>query len=101
MILGLLLAAILGFLLKRLWDKTSKMKPGSNRIEVKVTNLWVNRLIGDQQPWAPRKYAFADIAPYKAESPLLPQLGRSAVNTSINVDFANISWRRGFFARQL
>ena len=53
-------------------DVTSALAPGSNRIEVKVTNLWVNRLIGDQQPWAPRKYAYADIAPYKADSPLLP-----------------------------
>ena len=26
---------------------------------VKVTNLWVNRLIGDQQPWSLKKYAFA------------------------------------------
>ncbi len=53
-------------------DVTSALKPGSNQIEVKVTNLWVNRLIGDQQPWALRKYAFADIAPYKADAPLLP-----------------------------
>jgi hypothetical protein len=53
-------------------DVTSALKPGGNRIEVKVTNLWVNRLIGDQQPWALRKYVFADIAPYKADSPLLP-----------------------------
>ena len=41
-------------------------------IEIKVTNLWVNRMIGDQQPWALKKYAFADFTPYKADSPLLP-----------------------------
>jgi len=39
---------------------------------VQVTNLWVNRLIGDQQPWALKKYTFADFTPYKADSPLLP-----------------------------
>ncbi len=53
-------------------DATQALKPGSNRIVVQVTNLWVNRLIGDQQPWALRKYAFADFTPYKADSPLLP-----------------------------
>ena len=31
-------------------DVTSALKPGDNLLEIKVTNLWVNRLIGDQQP---------------------------------------------------
>ena len=31
-------------------DVTGAMKPGANAMEIKVTNLWVNRLIGDQQP---------------------------------------------------
>jgi alpha-L-rhamnosidase len=47
------------------------LKPGANAIEVKVTNAWVNRLIGDEQPNAAR-YTFADVKPYKADSPLLP-----------------------------
>jgi hypothetical protein len=53
-------------------DVTRALKPGANRVEIKVTNLWVNRMIGDQQPWAMKKYAFADFMPYKADSPLLP-----------------------------
>ncbi len=53
-------------------DVTSALKPGSNDIQIKVTNLWVNRLIGDQQPDAATKYTFADVKPYKADSPLLP-----------------------------
>ena len=53
-------------------DVTGAIKPGNNDIEIKVTNLWVNRMIGDQQPWALKKYAFADFTPYKADSPLLP-----------------------------
>jgi hypothetical protein len=32
----------------------------------------VNRLIGDQQPYAVKKYTFSDFMPYKADSPLLP-----------------------------
>ena len=53
-------------------DVTSALKPGSNRLEISVTNLWVNRMIGDQQPWALKKHAFAGFTPYKADSPLLP-----------------------------
>jgi len=52
-------------------DVTSALKPGDNEIVVKVTNAWVNRLIGDQQPGA-TKYTFADVKPYRANSPLLP-----------------------------
>jgi hypothetical protein len=51
---------------------TDAIVPGRNQIEVQVTNLWVNRMIGDQQPWALKKYTFTDFTPYKADSPLLP-----------------------------
>ena len=50
---------------------TGKLKPGKNTIEVKVVNLWVNRLIGDAQPGA-EKQAFSQIPFYQAESPLQP-----------------------------
>ena len=53
-------------------DVTQALVPGSNRIVVRVTNLWVNRMIGDQQPGALKRYALADFTPYKADSPLLP-----------------------------
>ena len=53
-------------------DVTGILKPGRNEVQIKVTNLWVNRLIGDQQPDATTKYTFADVKPYKADSPLLP-----------------------------
>ena len=53
-------------------DVTGVLKPGSNRLVIQVTNLWVNRMIGDRQPWSMKKYAFTDYMPYKAESPLLP-----------------------------
>jgi hypothetical protein len=51
-------------------DITDALSPGDIRIEIKVTNLWPNRLIGDKQPGA-RKIAFATYDPFKAESPLL------------------------------
>jgi (4-O-methyl)-D-glucuronate---lignin esterase len=53
-------------------DVTSALKPGANQVTIKVINAWVNRLIGDQQPDATIKYTFADVKPYKANSPLLP-----------------------------
>jgi hypothetical protein len=52
-------------------DVTNALKPGSNEVSIKVTNAWVNRLIGDEQPNAV-KYTFADVEPYKANSPLMP-----------------------------
>ena len=53
-------------------DVTKAMKPGANEVSIQVTNAWVNRLIGDQQPDAKEKYTMADVKPYKAKSPLLP-----------------------------
>jgi hypothetical protein len=50
-------------------DVTSALKAGTNQIEVKVVNTWVNRLIGDEQPGA-TKITFTDVKPYKANSQL-------------------------------
>jgi len=52
-------------------DVTSALKPGNNHLEVKVTNLWPNRIIGDRQPDATKKYAWLDYKPFRANSPLL------------------------------
>ena len=61
-------------------DATAALKPGANEVSIKVINAWVNRLIGDEQPGA-TKYTFADVKPYRANSPLLPSglLGPVAV----------------------
>ena len=53
-------------------DATGALTPGANTLEIKVTNLWVNRLIGDQQPAATKKYTFTTSRFYSAGSPLLP-----------------------------
>ena len=67
-------------------DITDALKPGANTVAIKVTNLWVNRLIGDQQPNVTKKYTFTTMPFYQANSPLLPsgllgpvQLGRLLV----------------------
>ena len=46
-----------------------KIKPGANAVEIKVTNLWVNRLIGDAQPGA-QKITWTPLPTYKADAPL-------------------------------
>lgn len=52
-------------------DVTGVLKGGQNQLTVKVVNSWVNRLIGDEQPGATR-ITFADVKPYRANSPLQP-----------------------------
>ncbi|MGD0782941.1 MAG: glycosyl hydrolase, partial [Candidatus Aminicenantales bacterium] len=53
-------------------EVTGALKPGPNELQVKVTNLWVNRLIGDQQPGAAKKFTYTTQPFYNADSPLLP-----------------------------
>jgi hypothetical protein len=51
-------------------DVTDALRRRDNEIEIKVVNLWPNRLIGDKQPGA-IPVTFAPISPYRADSPLL------------------------------
>jgi hypothetical protein len=53
-------------------DITDSLTDGSNIIELAVTNLWPNRIIGDAQPSATRTYTRTNIRKYTAGSPLLP-----------------------------
>ncbi len=52
-------------------DVTPALKAGANTLEIKVANLWVNRLIGDKQPGATKTYTYTAVEFYKADSPLL------------------------------
>jgi hypothetical protein len=53
-------------------DISKAAKAGSNHLEVKVTNLWPNRLIGDQHLPEDKRITWVTYSPYKKESPLLP-----------------------------
>ncbi len=53
-------------------DVTGALKAGENKIEIKVTNLWVNRLIGDAQPGVTNKITYTTMPFYQANSKLLP-----------------------------
>jgi hypothetical protein len=51
---------------------TKALKQGENELVVKVTDLWVNRLIGDMQPGTKTKITYTTQPFYQADSPLLP-----------------------------
>ena len=48
------------------------MKPGANKVEIKVTNPSVNRIIGDRQPNTVKTYTFTSPKYYKADFKLVP-----------------------------
>lgn len=53
-------------------DITSALKAGENELKIVVTNLWVNRLIGDVQPGVENKITYTSLPFYQANAPLLP-----------------------------
>ena len=52
-------------------DVTPWLHAGKNELQIKITNLWPNRLIGDQFLPAEQRYAFTNIAKFTKASPLL------------------------------
>lgn len=52
-------------------DLTPALKSGSNELKIEVTNLWPNRLIGDERNPS-RRYTYTTFRHYNADSPLLP-----------------------------
>jgi hypothetical protein len=53
-------------------DVSNALKADANNIQIKVTNLWVNRLIGDAQPGVTDKITFTTWKFYQANATLLP-----------------------------
>jgi hypothetical protein len=53
-------------------DITDAANAGANKLVVRVTNLWPNRMIGDQKLPEAQRITWASVQPYKADSPLLP-----------------------------
>ena len=52
-------------------DVTGALKPGPNQLTIRVTNVWVNRMIGDRQSETAKHYTLTVPTFYKASSPLL------------------------------
>ena len=59
-------------------DISRAARPGENQLEVKITNLWPNRLIGDESLPKEQRTTWTTFNPFNAKSPLLPSglLGR-------------------------
>ena len=53
-------------------DIGSALNQGENLLQIKVVNLWVNRLIGDQQPEVEQALTYTTMPFYRADSPLKP-----------------------------
>ena len=51
---------------------TEALQQGENKMQIKVINLWVNRLIGDQQADVKEKITYTTMPFYSADSPLKP-----------------------------
>jgi hypothetical protein len=52
-------------------DVTAAAVPGRNSLKVEVTNLWPNRLIGDQSLPESKRFTHTNITKFKADSPLM------------------------------
>ncbi|MGA2497014.1 MAG: glycosyl hydrolase [Tepidisphaeraceae bacterium] len=53
-------------------DITDAVKPDENALELRVVNLWPNRLIGDQSLPEAKQFTRTTWNPFKKDSPLLP-----------------------------
>ena len=67
-------------------DITSALKTGENKLEIRVVNQWVNRIIGDLQPDNKKKYTYTPQSFYQADSELLPSGLIGPVNIFIYSD---------------
>lgn len=53
-------------------EVTAALQPGPNLLEIRVANLWPNRLIGDAALPPDQRVAWTTWNPFKKDSPLLP-----------------------------
>ncbi|MBN2482554.1 MAG: hypothetical protein JXB19_12500 [Bacteroidales bacterium] len=53
-------------------NMTEALQEGPNDLEIRVANLWVNRIIGDLQPGVTDPVTFTAQHTYRVDSPLLP-----------------------------
>jgi hypothetical protein len=59
---------------------------GDNTLEIQVTNLWPNRIIGDLQPVETKRYTHTNVRAYTKDSPLL----LSGILGPVNLHIASV-----------
>ena len=66
-------------------DATAALRPGKNVLEVRVTNLWPNRMIGDAALPKEKRFTWSVFEPFKPGDPLLTSglLGPVVVNALV------------------
>ena len=69
-------------------DATRALHLGKNRLEIAVTNLWPNRMIGDAALSKEKRYTWAAFEPFKASDPLLPSglLGPVVIRATVQAE---------------
>jgi hypothetical protein len=69
-------------------DVSAVVTPGENRLEIKVTNLWPNRLIGDSKLPEKDRFTWTTFNPYKPDSTLLDSglLGPVVLRPALRVE---------------
>lgn len=85
-----------GIVWKRPWQSNIGpfLKAGENQLEISVTNLWNNRIVGDLQPVAKQTFTRTNIkSKFKANSPLLPSGLPGPVSLSSPVS-VTMKWER-------
>ena len=73
-------------------DVTAAVRPGANTLEVEVTNLWPNRLIGDQFLPPPERLTHTNVRRFTRASPLL-ESGLLGPVRLLAVERVPVSWR--------
>ncbi|HEX9781763.1 MAG TPA: glycosyl hydrolase [Opitutaceae bacterium] len=53
-------------------DVTDRLKPAGNRLEIKVTNFWPNRIIGDQHLSESQRLTRTNVRELTKDTPLMP-----------------------------